>query len=463
MNPRKATAVVALFMINQLAFADASYQSTTQITGGTLVETLQKVSFMSHSIKDMLAPISTTTMVHGNQKAVISKDSTEITDLDGERIIHIDNLKKTYTVMTFAEMRQAFLNMSKQMDKAQAQMKQEQPTQPQQPSDIKTTFDVKVNNTGATKVVNGLEAQEQIITMTMKVTATNPPPPSAGHPADPNAPTSMDYTVTTDAWVAPDPPEIKEIADFDIRFGEKLMQGVDMKEFADQFKHMQGSRQRSHRQAPRRPARRWRCHGPDGQRDSQAQRHPRPRDHQHGRPRTRRHRDRIRLDAPAHAASPSPATSPPTRPPRPPAARPARSAARPASSPALSPAPSWEASTTRRQHRRRPRPCHSSPDHRKRRSCHADRRPHVHHHAEVQLLPILRLTLRLPNPRRLQTGPLPHGQHGPVSKLGVADHLPERPHATHPFRVLPFPANKIFARWPSRTVAGILILQEYYA
>jgi hypothetical protein len=243
MNPRKATAVVALLLINQLAFADASYQSTTQVTGGSLVETMQKVSFLSHSIKDMLAPISTTTMVHGNQKAVVSKDSTEITDLDRECIIRIDNVKKTYTIMTFAEMRQAFLNMPKQMDKMQAQMKQAQANQPhpQQPSDIKTSFDVKVNNTGVTKVVNGLEAQEQVITMTMKVTMTNPPPPPAGQPADPNAPTSMEYTVTTDTWVAPDPPEIKEIADFDIRFGQKLMQGVDMKEFAEQMKQMQAA------------------------------------------------------------------------------------------------------------------------------------------------------------------------------------------------------------------------------
>ncbi len=225
MNPRKATALVALVLTHQLAFADASYQSTTQITGGTLVETMQKVSFLSHSIKDMLAPIITTTMVHGNQKAVVSKDSTEITDLDRECIIRIDNVKKTYTVTTFAEMRQAFLNMSKQMDKMQSQMKQADQPHPQQPTDIKTTFDVKVNNTGITKVVNGLEAQEQVITLNMKVTATNPPPPPAGQPADPN---SMDYTITTDTWVAPDPPEIKEIADFDLRFGQKLMQGVDM-------------------------------------------------------------------------------------------------------------------------------------------------------------------------------------------------------------------------------------------
>jgi hypothetical protein len=243
MNTRKATAVIALLLMSQMAFADASYQTTTQITGGSFVDTMKQVSFISKSIKEMLAPNSTLTMVHGNQKAVVSKDSTEITDLDKECIIRIDNVKKTYTVVTFAEMRQAFLNMPKQMDKMQAQMKQAQANQPhpQQPSDIKTSFDVKVNNTGVTKVVNGLEAQEQVITMTMKVTMTNPPAPTPGKPVDPNAPTSIDYTVTTDTWVAPDPPEIKEIADFDLRFAQKLMQGVDMKAFADEMKQMQAA------------------------------------------------------------------------------------------------------------------------------------------------------------------------------------------------------------------------------
>ena len=296
MTPSKATTVVALLLINQLAFADASYQSTTQITGGSLVETMQKVSFLSHSIKDMLAPITTTTMVHGNQKAVIGKDSTEITDLDGERIIHIDNVKKTYTIITFAEMRQAFLNMSRQMDKAQAQPDQ---PQPKQPSDIKTSFDIKVNNTGASKVVNGLEAQEQVITMTMKVTETNPP----AHPADPNAPTSMDYTITTDAWVAPDPPEIKEIADFDLRFGQKLMEGVDMKEFAEQFKHMRAPATQPPLNSsaaspePPTPWPRWPKRWPS----SKAPASSRP---------------------PAWAASSPPAPLPPPTPPRPPAANP---------------------------------------------------------------------------------------------------------------------------------------------
>jgi hypothetical protein len=53
------------------------------------------------------------------------------------------------------------------------------------------------------------------------------------HITDPNAPpteavNSVTYVITTDAWIAPDPPEVKEVQDFDMRMGQKLMAGVDM-------------------------------------------------------------------------------------------------------------------------------------------------------------------------------------------------------------------------------------------
>jgi hypothetical protein len=165
-------------------------------------------------------------MVHGNQKAVVSKDSTEITDLDQETVTHIDNVRKTYSVVTFAQMRQAFENMPKQMEQAQDKAKQEQ--QPaQQKTDLKTSFDVSVKNTGVSKEVNGLMAQEQLVTMQMHVTDPNAPPADAGNTAT--------YVVTTDAWIAPDPPEVKEIQDFDKRFGQKLMAGVDFSAWKTQM------------------------------------------------------------------------------------------------------------------------------------------------------------------------------------------------------------------------------------
>jgi hypothetical protein len=222
MKIRKIAALGIILLGNRFMYADASYQETTQVTGGSMVDSLKSVSFLSKSMSNAFAPMTTTTMVHGNQKAVVGKDYTEITDLDRETITHIDTLHKTYSVVTFAQMRQAFANMPKQMEQAQEQVKQAQAQQPaQQPkSDLKTSFDVSAKNTGVTKEVNGLTAQEQVVTMQMHITDPNAPSTEAVN--------SVTYVITTDAWIAPDPPEVKEIQDFDLRMGQKLMAGVDM-------------------------------------------------------------------------------------------------------------------------------------------------------------------------------------------------------------------------------------------
>src|SRR6202789_2860542 len=224
MNIRTLAALGVILLGNRFMYADASYQETTQVTGGSMVDSLKSVSFLSKSMSNAFAPMTTITMVHGNQKAVVSKDSTEITDLDRETITHIDTMHKTYTVVTFAEMRQAIANMPKQMEQAQAQVKQAQAQQaaqqPQPKTDLQTSFDVSAKNTGVTKEVNGLTAQEQVVTMQMHITDPNAPSTEAVN--------SVTYVITTDAWIAPDPPEVKEIQDFDLRMGQKLMAGVDM-------------------------------------------------------------------------------------------------------------------------------------------------------------------------------------------------------------------------------------------
>jgi hypothetical protein len=227
MNIRKGVTLGMILLVNQFTFADASYQETSQITGGTMMQALKSVSFIK-SVNNMFAPTTTTTMVRGNQKAVVGKDSTEITDLDRETITRIDNLHKTYTVTTFAQMRQAIADMPKQMEQAQSKVKEAQAEQAQQPkSNIQTSFDVSAKNTGVTKDVNGLTAQEQVVTMQMHATDPSAPPTDGVN--------SMTYTVTTDAWIAPDPPEVKEIQDFDMRFGKKLMAGVDVAAFRSQM------------------------------------------------------------------------------------------------------------------------------------------------------------------------------------------------------------------------------------
>jgi hypothetical protein len=123
-------------------------------------------------------------------------------------------------------MRQMMKDMPQKI--AEMQAKAQQTTgQNQAAPQYTITSDTKVTDPGASKVVNGLLAQERIITVTTKATMVNPPANSAM--------TSMTYVTTTEVWFAPEPPEMKEIDDFDTRMYSKLSQGLDMKAIAEQM------------------------------------------------------------------------------------------------------------------------------------------------------------------------------------------------------------------------------------
>jgi len=137
----------------------------------------------------------------------IGKDTSEIVDLDAETITEIDNQKKQYTTMTFAQMRQ-------QMEAAMAKAKAQQAKQPQQPTSsdaqqVDVKFTVKVRNTDATRDVVGLSAKESILTMTMDAT-------------DQTSGQTGSFAITNDMYLAQDIPGYGEVRDFYKLYAEKL-------------------------------------------------------------------------------------------------------------------------------------------------------------------------------------------------------------------------------------------------
>ena len=153
--------------------------------------------------------IVSTVAVKGNRKATFNDTTGQIIDLGEEKIYELDMKKKTYKVATFAELR-------RQMEEAKA--KAEQNAQKEQPrekaaepapkeNNVEIDFDVK--DTGQKKVVNGFDAHQVVMTITVR---------EKGKTLEENG----GLVLTADEWLVPRIPAMKEVADFDIRYAQKL-------------------------------------------------------------------------------------------------------------------------------------------------------------------------------------------------------------------------------------------------
>src|SRR5579872_356090 len=161
--------------------ADFSYQETTQMTGGALVKILRLGGPFTRKARE---PIVSTVMIKGNRMATLGKDNSTIIDVDKETITEINIPKKTYSVLTFAQMRQA---MDDAITRAQAQQKKQKTAAPK--GNVEAKFKVSAKATGKTKKVQNLTAKEMVVTMDLEGT-------------DKDTGQSGSLTVIDDAWMS---------------------------------------------------------------------------------------------------------------------------------------------------------------------------------------------------------------------------------------------------------------------
>ncbi len=213
MQQSKKLSVLALcaFLPTSL-FADYSYQETTQITGGAIIGMMKLAGAFSSQARKAGEPIVSSIYIKDNRMARVSAENIEIIDLDKETITNVDIAKKTYTVMTFEQIRQQMAAAAEEMKKKQA----EQPAAPAQPAanpnqdNVTMSFDVHVRNTGAEKQVSGLDSKETILTMTMNATDKT------------TQQTAGAMAITNDMWMVPEIPGYTQVRDFYTRMAEKM-------------------------------------------------------------------------------------------------------------------------------------------------------------------------------------------------------------------------------------------------
>ncbi len=191
-------------------FADYTYQETTQITGGSIVHMMKMVGAFSSQARKAGDPVVSTVYLKDNRLATVNADSIEIIDLDKETITHIDNIKRTWTVVTFEQMKEQIENARREMEKRQAEHPAAAAPAPNSnPDDVKVSFDVKVRKTGAEKQVSGLASKEAILTMTMNATDQKTQQQGA-------------MAITNDMWMVPEIPGYDQIREFHKRMAAKM-------------------------------------------------------------------------------------------------------------------------------------------------------------------------------------------------------------------------------------------------
>jgi hypothetical protein len=204
MSRFRSIAVLSVALgLSTAMWADFSYQQTTQITGGSLLQMVKSLGAFSSSARKIGDPQLSTIYLKGNRMATVTAESIVIYDLDKETITRVDLQKHTWYTMTFEQMRQNMKKLRAKMEKHTAT--KSAPTAPT----AEVSFDVKVRNTGAKKTVSGLPTAEAILSMAMN--AINTSTKQAGILA-----------ITNDMWMTPEISGYSELRAFQMRMAKKI-------------------------------------------------------------------------------------------------------------------------------------------------------------------------------------------------------------------------------------------------
>jgi hypothetical protein len=147
-----------------------------------------------------------TSAVKGNRKATINDSTGQIIDLTEEKVYDLDVKKKTYTVTTFDELRR---RMREDEERAKKEVDKEEPAERQEKPAKEVEVDYDVKETGQRKQIAGYDTHEAIITITVR---------EKGKTLEEGGGMIM----TTNSWLGPVIPEMKELTDFDLRYARQL-------------------------------------------------------------------------------------------------------------------------------------------------------------------------------------------------------------------------------------------------
>ncbi len=193
---------VSGLLLPSFTYADVSYQETTKITGGSLQGMLKMAGIFSSQAKQAGAATTSKIALQGNRMVRSDQHTTVIIDLDQHTVTSINHDKQAYSVMTFEQMRQA---MAKAAEKSSSSKQSSAGA-----NNGQMTFEAHVSSNGKSRTVDGRDAKEALLTVTMVVHAGDGSNAKGGMAA------------TSELWLVNDVPGLAEIRSFSQRLMEEM-------------------------------------------------------------------------------------------------------------------------------------------------------------------------------------------------------------------------------------------------
>jgi hypothetical protein len=150
--------------------------------------------------------------VKGNRMMSTTDTTGEIVDLGEEKVYQLDMKKKTYTVVTFAELRRQMEEaMAKAKKDAEAARKEEPQTPEEEPGKEPAKeyeVDFAIKETGKTRQIAGYDTKESLATITVR---------EKGKTIEDGG-----MVMDTSLWMTPEVPALKELAEFRMKYAQQL-------------------------------------------------------------------------------------------------------------------------------------------------------------------------------------------------------------------------------------------------
>jgi len=175
-----------IFSLSTSCFADFQYTETSKITGGAATGAMKFAGVFSKDARQAMQGTTSTISFKGNKmRREDSLGNVEIIDLDARSITNIDTKKKTYSTMTFDEMRAQLEESRKKAAEQQAKHKDQ--------GNVKIVPKIQVSAGTGTKKLLDYTAKEMKVRVDMEMTSDDPK--TKGQTAN--------MWVDSDQWVAP--------------------------------------------------------------------------------------------------------------------------------------------------------------------------------------------------------------------------------------------------------------------